>query len=439
MWLAYGQNEHDEFIHVSEVTRGKSALACPYCGGLLTAKKGRVKAHHFAHTGATCKTSNTYDFYDITKDEFPLDLGLYDYAMQRRQEFENEQARLCADLQTLTADLHRRDQYLNAGIALLETVSQPYKDGTRPKSRQKNFEVLQQLRRFLAGEKLHDGIECMTPRRHTMLPDFAQVRHGAFKKYLLLNQPQNRIGVLFPISRHSLIWPREIWQLERNLPGTPCIIPDDLFWAFKVLPDYLQQKSAFNQVRADLTAFEREHARFQRFTLYFLAIQRRGATYHKIGITGRTVAARLKEIEQEARKLGDVTLTIRNQIKGYAFLETFFKRKYADYHIDFGAHTEYFGLPEDVLKEIDADLSRLEFFSLDRVGKIKAGMQAAKAAGKQIGRPAREEQAAAFLRKPKSQEIAALLKQGLGIREIQRQTGYSINTIRKVNNFVNFG
>ena len=438
MWLAYGRNKEDKFVHVSEVKRGKSALACPHCGGLLTAKKGRIKAHHFAHTSKTCKTSGNYDFYDITKEGFPLEMGLYDYAMQRKQEFEDEHARLQTELQALTADIQRRDHYLDEGMTLLEAISQPYKNGTRPKSRQKTFEVLQQLRRFLAGEKLQDGIECMTPRRHTMLPDFSPVRHGSFKKYLLLNQPHNRRGVLFPISRHSLIWPREIWQLERDLSGTPCIIPDDLFGAFQVLPDYGQHKSAFTQVGADLNAFEQERERFQQFTLYFLEIQGSKEAYHKIGITGRIVEDRLKEIKQDARKLGNVTVSIRNQVKGYAFLETFFKRKYADHHIEFGAHTEYFTLPDNVLKEIETDLGRLEYLSLDRIDKIKAGMQQAKEAGKRIGRPAKEEKTAAFLRKPKSQEIAALLDQDLSLREIQRQTGYSINTIRKVKALRNF-
>jgi hypothetical protein len=40
---------------IDEVVRGKTNLACLYCGGSLTAKKGSVKEHHFAHTGETCK------------------------------------------------------------------------------------------------------------------------------------------------------------------------------------------------------------------------------------------------------------------------------------------------------------------------------------------------------------------------------------------------
>jgi len=40
---------------IDEVVRGKTNLTCLYCGGSLTAKKGSVKEHHFAHTGETCK------------------------------------------------------------------------------------------------------------------------------------------------------------------------------------------------------------------------------------------------------------------------------------------------------------------------------------------------------------------------------------------------
>jgi hypothetical protein len=40
---------------IDEVVRGKTQLTCLYCDGGLTAKKGSVKEHHFAHTGETCK------------------------------------------------------------------------------------------------------------------------------------------------------------------------------------------------------------------------------------------------------------------------------------------------------------------------------------------------------------------------------------------------
>ncbi|MEG4197295.1 GIY-YIG nuclease family protein [Microcoleus sp. Pol12A5] len=55
MWLKFGVALSGELTSIDEVARGKTNLACLYCGGGLTAKKGSVKEHHFAHTGETCK------------------------------------------------------------------------------------------------------------------------------------------------------------------------------------------------------------------------------------------------------------------------------------------------------------------------------------------------------------------------------------------------
>jgi len=55
MWLKYGVAVSGELMSIDEVVRGKTQLTCLYCGGGLTAKKGSVKEHHFAHTEETCK------------------------------------------------------------------------------------------------------------------------------------------------------------------------------------------------------------------------------------------------------------------------------------------------------------------------------------------------------------------------------------------------
>ncbi|MEG4294623.1 GIY-YIG nuclease family protein [Microcoleus sp. C2C3] len=55
MWLKFGVAPSGKLASIDEVVRGKTQLTCLYCGGSLTAKKGSVKEHHFAHTGETCK------------------------------------------------------------------------------------------------------------------------------------------------------------------------------------------------------------------------------------------------------------------------------------------------------------------------------------------------------------------------------------------------
>ncbi len=69
MWLKYGVNEDGILICIEDINRGKTSLKCPYCHSGLTAKKGKVKEHHFAHHGETCRP--------IANREFPT-LPLYD-------------------------------------------------------------------------------------------------------------------------------------------------------------------------------------------------------------------------------------------------------------------------------------------------------------------------------------------------------------------------
>jgi hypothetical protein len=69
MWLPYGINTQGELVHIEDVPRGKTALGYPYCGGALSTCKGRLKAHHFAHTETTCRAVDrpgvpTLPFYD---------------------------------------------------------------------------------------------------------------------------------------------------------------------------------------------------------------------------------------------------------------------------------------------------------------------------------------------------------------------------------------
>jgi hypothetical protein len=55
MWLKYGVSKDNALISIEDIPKGKTDLTCLYCGGGLTAKKGKVKEHHFAHTEETCR------------------------------------------------------------------------------------------------------------------------------------------------------------------------------------------------------------------------------------------------------------------------------------------------------------------------------------------------------------------------------------------------
>lgn len=69
MWLKYGVNSERELVTINEVPSGLTNLVCPFCDSLLTAKKGKIKQHHFAHSGETC--------FRVRKGSLPS-LPLYD-------------------------------------------------------------------------------------------------------------------------------------------------------------------------------------------------------------------------------------------------------------------------------------------------------------------------------------------------------------------------
>jgi hypothetical protein len=55
MWLKFGVSVDNTLVGIEEVPSGKTFLTCLYCGGQLIAKKGKLKQHHFAHSGETCR------------------------------------------------------------------------------------------------------------------------------------------------------------------------------------------------------------------------------------------------------------------------------------------------------------------------------------------------------------------------------------------------
>jgi len=74
MWLKFGVSSDNALVCIEDIPSGKTSLTCLYCGGGLTAKKGRVKEHHFAHTQETCRpVANRVAYRD-----FPA-LPLYDH------------------------------------------------------------------------------------------------------------------------------------------------------------------------------------------------------------------------------------------------------------------------------------------------------------------------------------------------------------------------
>ena len=101
MFLDYGVDNNGELVWVGQVGRGASALHCPYCNGLLTAKKGSLIAHHFAHSGETCRQAErnqdaialpAYDNFNLhLAPKVLAELRKFDTGVYRRDWLEQDQ------------------------------------------------------------------------------------------------------------------------------------------------------------------------------------------------------------------------------------------------------------------------------------------------------------------------------------------------------------
>ena len=52
--LTFGVTKKGDWIFIDEFGRGQPNLYCPFCKGILVAKQGLTKYHHFLHEGDSC-------------------------------------------------------------------------------------------------------------------------------------------------------------------------------------------------------------------------------------------------------------------------------------------------------------------------------------------------------------------------------------------------
>lgn len=87
-WLKSGVDIDNSLLGIEDVPSGRTHLVCPYCGGRLTAKKGRIKEHHFAHTDETCQSVRQRQLSEIPTlplyDSFNVQLSKQNLSQLKR-------------------------------------------------------------------------------------------------------------------------------------------------------------------------------------------------------------------------------------------------------------------------------------------------------------------------------------------------------------------
>lgn len=273
MWLKYGVDEEDALVAIEEVPSGKTFLVCPYCQSGLTAKKGRIKEHHFAHTDETCRQVAGRDSRDI-----PV-LPLYDNFNIQLSGEELEQLKI----------LWR--QYGANGYKVLRSLVP---------------------RRFIWLGLLQ---EAELPD-HAPDYEFTQLGKIPFGELSLMRFNQVQEPLLL----------KKLSELEEKAERAK--ETNSLF-----LPERL----------TDLRLYRAQLKKILRTALYYLEIAADGETLYKIGVTQRSIEARVKEVQQNlSSHFRFVSIKVLGTWEHRGNVEKYFKYRYKDFNHPIGKLTEYY-------------------------------------------------------------------------------------------------
>lgn len=294
-------------------------MLCPYCSGTLLAKKGRIKRHHFAHNGAGCTQHFSANFFALA-GKLPTQLPMSVYAAQKllkiedfyqalkRQKTALNQQESAAKIAQIILKLEQNEDHLQQGNVA---------------------EIKRQVKRY-------------THQKIAPFPDFHTLRSPFFKAG-------------YTDGKRTCQW--EEVTLDRHEYYYPIAFQKEI----EFLHNFHRNTANQREITDKLVLFEKDFNYFQQFQLYFLELEVDYQKIYKIGLTSRNLATRIKEIEQT---LKSYYLSVKVKIlflhSGVAFLETFFKNKYAEQQVKIGSLTEYFSFSEPSLFLLLKDLNLLK-------------------------------------------------------------------------------
>ena len=405
MWLQYSLDKNDNLVSVHDCPKGRSDIRCPYCQGELIAKKGKVKAHHFAHVEETCNWAARASNFNL-----PLFWG-FDLVLS------------CSYLNTLK-ELEQRD-------------FRPRQYALRNLQKRENRIFGYLKRKKVIRESVYYQVELtdlgkVILKKPTLL-EFCEIQEKLSPEKFI----QLRKKALSSEDFYKRTVERKKTHYEKYSVKKKKIIDYNLEFGEQEL----------KQATVDFTIYQAQYQRVLQKNLYFLEINAPDKTFYKIGVTSRGIKERIKEIKLDLSKLfNSFSISLLGVWSHRGNVEHYFKYRYEDYNFPLGNLTEYFQF-EDIKSILvdfnalgDKQLARLEQDIFDNSAnqilfseKVRRGMERAKFLGVHTGRPKGEtESTRQFLAKPKNKAIATVLKKGLSLRQTAKKAGVSINTVRKV-------
>lgn len=287
MWLNYGVDKDGILVYVEDVSSGKTKLKCPYCNGMLTAKKGKIKEHHFAHNEETC--------HPVAKGEFPV-LPLYD---------------------KFNIQLSGKD------FKLLKLLWNEY--GSR------NYSISPQFLTpgLLKSGLLHKNVYIVPPEYE--FTDLGKICVGVLE-LALFNEVQEPLLL------------KKLFKLELAVEHAKHKNTPDLSYRF-----------------IDLQLYRTQIKRILSCTLYFLKIQTDLETFYKVGVTGRLIAARIKEVKIDlVASYKTIDIEVLGTWANRGNIEKYFKHRYQSFNYPIGSLTEYYKFTSTEAENVLKDLQQMK-------------------------------------------------------------------------------
>ncbi|MBE9146419.1 competence protein CoiA family protein [Planktothrix mougeotii] len=386
MWLNYGIDADKSLISIDEVGRGKTRLKCPYCDGTLTAKKGEIKIHHFAHSGETCREVNR-------EGEIPY-LPLYDSFNIGLTGKEFQQLK----------DLWNRYGIHDLGIYKDKVPSIFIKEKLLEFNRFRGLYQFTKLGKIpVCGLSLNLFNQVQEP---LLLDKFEQLdkiaREAYFKDLPTFNQ--FLVDLQIYQAEYRKILSKTLYYLQIN-------INDNNQKIYKIGVTQRDIEARVIEIKQNLSKY------LKSFTIQIL-----GTWEHR------------GNVEKYFKyKYSKFHFPIDSLTEYYAFPEPEAKAVLSDLR---RMKTKILSpIEQDILAGKPSELERMiaeNEQTIRHSQAIKLGMERAKQWGQHVGRPPTPETTEEFLAKPSSQKIIAALKEGLSLRKAAEQVGVSVNTVRKV-------
>jgi len=321
MKLPFGIFE-GKYIHISEIKSGRTDVLCPYCNVPLIAKKGRIKRHHFAHDGVGCVANFASHFFSLS-GRLPTQLALSIYANQKITKIQS----FLTNLQEEQRAFQNRE---TDEITILPNLNNSLAQLAIEDKTGAAKEVASQVDRYIS--------QTIAP-----FPEFHLIRSEQLSLIYTDGKRECVFAQLDP-DKHEYFYAKTFEP------------------AVKFLKKYHQKAYGFKEINTKLNLFQKDLTYFNQFDLYFIEVVADHHQFYKIGLTSRKLEVRLKEIELDLKKYYlNIQLKPLFQIKGFAFLETFFKRKYEAHQKKIGQLTEYFTFSKREVELILKDLQLLQF------------------------------------------------------------------------------